>query len=102
MKLFITNKQKDRTYINLTAKSRTELMQKLGNEFFTVSGEVYTVWDVQAEPETGSTGAGTVIGGLVGLLGGPIGLLIGGTFGAAIGKNQDFTEKEKVEFFNQS
>jgi len=102
MKLFIKNRQNNKTYISHIAKSRTELLNKIGNEFFTVAGEVYTVWDVQAEPETSSTGAGTVIGGIVGLLGGPIGLVIGGAVGAALGNNQDFTEKEKVKYFNHS
>ena len=102
MKYFIINNQKKKIYLNLTAKSRTELMRKLDNEFFTVSGEIFTVWDVYAEPDSGSIGAGAVIGGIVGLIGGPIGALIGGVFGAAIGDSQDNTEKEKVEIFNKS
>ena len=102
MKLFIVNNQKMKIYLNLTAKSRTELMSKLGDEFFTVSGDVFTVWDVDAEPDSGSIGASAVIGGIVGLIGGPIGALIGCALGAKIGNSQDNMEKEKVEFFNES
>lgn len=102
MRLYIVNKNQEKIYLDMSARSRSELMHKIGYEFFSVSGEVYTVWDVYAEADSGSTGAGTVIGGVVGLLGGPIGAIIGGALGAAIGNSQDVSEKEKVEFFNNS
>jgi hypothetical protein len=102
MKLFIKNNNNQKVYLNLVAKSRADLLNNLGDEFFTIAGEVYTVWDVYAESDSSSTGAGAVIGGVVGLLGGPIGAIIGGALGAAIGNSQDDSEKEKVEYFNRS
>ncbi|MDD2636064.1 MAG: hypothetical protein PHW82_11260 [Bacteroidales bacterium] len=102
MKLFIINNYNQKIYLNLVAKSRSDLLSQIGDEFFTIAGEIYTVWDVCAESDSKSTGAGVVIGGVVGLLGGPLGALIGGAMGAAIGNSQDSLEKEKVEYFNRS
>jgi len=102
MRLYIITKDKKKVYLNQTATSRSELLKKLGDEFFTISGDVYTVWDVLADKDSGSTGATSVIGGIVGLLGGPIGAVVGVALGAAIGSSQNETEKDKVEFFNRS
>lgn len=102
MKLYVINSINQKVYLNLVAPTRHALAYKIGNEFFNINGEVYSVWDVYAEGSSNSTAAGTVIGGLIGLLGGPIGLLTGGTIGALVGNNQDSEEKEKVNRFNRS
>lgn len=102
MRLYVVNNRNQKVYIDVIAPTRAILANRIGNEFFNINGEVYSVWDVYAEVNSNSTAAGTVIGGLIGLIGGPIGLLTGGTIGALVGNTQDSTDKEKVNQFNRS
>lgn len=102
MKLFVVNSRNQKIYLNQVAPTRTALANNIGNEFFNIRGEVYSAWDVYAEPSTASTASGTVIGGLIGLVGGPLGLLAGGAIGAIVGNNQDTTDQERVNRFNRS
>ncbi len=102
MRLYVVNNRNQKVYIDLVAPTRAVLANRIGNEFFNIHGEVYSVWDVYAEVNSNSTAAGTLIGGLIGLVGGPIGLLTGGTIGALVGNTQDTTDKEKVNQFNRS
>ncbi len=102
MKLFVTNPQGLKEYISISAYSRKDLANKIGGEWFTLSGNQYHVHHVVAEGDSNNLATGAVIGGLIGLLGGPIGLLIGGGLGTVIGGEEDKGESQKVNFFNQS
>jgi len=102
MKLFVTNSSNQSVYLNLSASSRQELMQKIGSTFFYLQGENYHVNDVVAIKDSSNTSAGALIGGLIGLLEGPIGVLIGGAMGGLIGNSSDEEESRKVNAFNNS
>jgi hypothetical protein len=91
-------------YLNVQAKSRRELANKWGYNFFIRCSHCgkthsYNVNSVYAESVDDSTVGGAVIGGLIGLLGGPIGLLVGGTLGGAIGNSN---EKDNANKFNRN
>ena len=62
----------------------------------------YSNRNVFAEAEAGQTTGGAVLGGLVGLLGGPIGLILGGAAGAMLGAANENSEQTKANRFNQS
>ena len=102
MKLYVLNRLRQKTYLNIDASTRPELAYKLGSPWFTVNGETHHVNSVFAESEINGTASGAVVGGIVGLLGGPIGLLIGGVLGGALGNETDRSEAYKVNFFNRS
>lgn len=103
MKLYITDKQTgEKKYLGVSASSRGELFQILGSTSFILEGKVYDVNDVFAEIEDSNTTAGVVIGGLIGILGGPIGMITGATIGGIIGNSNDTTEKERISTFNSS
>lgn len=59
----------------------------------------YSRNNVIAEPEGGSLAGGAVAGGLVGLLGGPIGIILGGMIGAALGASAEEEEQRRVQRF---
>lgn len=102
MKLFVTNSQNQTIYLNFSASSRDELMQKIGSPYFYLQGENYHVNNVKATKDSNNTGAGALIGGLIGLLEGPLGVLIGGAIGGLIGNSSDEEETRKVNAFNSS
>lgn len=104
MKLYVNDKQTgERVYLNLTAPSRNELINKIGSHWFTINGQNFSVQEVYAENTDGdNTTSGTVVGGLVGILGGPLGIFLGGLLGGAIGNSSDNSEKERVKLFNNS
>lgn len=63
----------------------------------------YSVSQVYAEKTTlGNTLPVAVMGGLIGLVGGPAGVIAGGTLGGIIGKTVDDKELREVQFFNKS
>ena len=102
MKLYVTNPQGNREYLNVLASTRQELANIIGSHWFTFNGNQYHVHQVVATVETNNTAAGAVIGGLIGLLGGPFGVLLGGTIGGALGNEGDKSEVSRVRYFNQS
>ncbi len=104
MKFYVLDKEESsqKIYLDFTAETREGLARSLGNEFFSVNNELYTVWEVFAEKEGGNTGTGTFLGGIVGLIAGPAGMIIGGLAGAALGNIQDQTEEQKIDHFNNS
>jgi hypothetical protein len=65
-------------------------------------GGYYSTRNVFAEPESGQTAGGAILGGLVGLLAGPIGLILGGTAGASLGAATEKTELARAKHFNES
>jgi len=103
MKLFVIDKQtKEKKYLGVSASSRGELFTILGSPSFVLESKVYHVNEVLAEMEDSNTTAGVIIGGLIGILGGPIGIITGATIGGMIGNSNDSTEKEKISAFNSS
>ncbi len=59
----------------------------------------YSSNDVFPEAEAGSLIGGAIAGGLVGLLGGPEGIVLGGMIGAAMGASKEEEERKKVQRF---
>lgn len=101
MQLYVNNKKGNKVKLDISASTRNELAIKIGYDF-TVDGQFYNVNDVYVEPSNNNVTAGTVIGGLLGLLGGGVGVLIGGAAGGLIGGLRDKEERNLVEKFNSS
>jgi len=55
--------------------------------------------DVIPEPEGGMLTSGAVVVGLVGLLGGPIGIILGGASGATLGASAEEEEQRRIRRF---
>ena len=106
MKLFVRNNRGEKIYLNMTAHSKSELMLLLrGSHFNFGSDELFTVNQVIAESENESnmnTAIGAVLGGIVGILGGPGGMVIGASLGGILGNTKDLAEKRSIETFNNS
>lgn len=110
MKLFVRRCDTcgQKVYLNITAYSRSQLRQRFGGEYFFIicnhcrHRNTYGVSNVFAETENDSAIAGGLIGGILGLIAGPAGMLIGGGLGALVGNNSDDEEKRRVHFFNNS
>ncbi len=103
MKLFVLNTATgQREFLNVVVASRQELANYIGSPWFNLNGNQYHVHQVIAIPEKNNSTAGAVIGGLIGLLGGPYGALAGGVIGGALGLEGDKSEDQKVNYFNQS
>jgi len=108
MRLFVQCKScNSRIYLNITAPTREGLADKIGGHEFEIRCPYckkytpYTVNDVFAEKTLPATPAGAIIGGLVGLVGGPLGMFIGGTLGTLWGANADEKERKIVNGFNR-
>ena len=104
MRLYVRNKKnkKQKLYLRQKASTRNGLAKKLGKSRFTINGQIYTVNEVYAEPDQSETAAGAVIGGLLGLFGGPIGVIVGGAAGGLIGNGAETSDKELAFRFNKS
>ncbi|VUT27698.1 MAG: hypothetical protein SYNGOMJ08_00248 [Candidatus Syntrophoarchaeum sp. GoM_oil] len=95
-----------RIYLNIVVGTRGELETHIGSRYFTIScshcgiNKTYSVHDVFAEVGQSSLPAGAILGGLIGLVGGPIGTLLGGTVGSILGASADEEEKKRVRRFN--
>lgn len=107
MRLFVICKSCGRkTYLNIYANSRRDLIRRYG-KYLTIRCPAcnhenrYHVGEVFAEEGVSKVPAGAIVGGLVGLLGGPPGVIFGGGIGALIGGTADATEKERVRRFNK-
>lgn len=57
---------------------------------------------VMAEADGVATIGGAIIGGLIGILAGPIGILAGGVLGGLVGSGAEAQDKEAVRRFNES
>jgi hypothetical protein len=101
MRLFVNHKGR-RLYLKSQASSRMQFSREIGSHWFSVDGIHYSVNQVQAEPTPGSTVAGALLGGVVGLIAGPIGVISGATLGGIIGNKSDESEQIKVRNFNNS
>lgn len=102
MKLFVINSNNQKVYLNIAASTRNELRNLIGGAYFNLGGENYSVHKVYAEAISNNTGTGAVVGGAIGALGGPIGILAGAVLGGLIGNGSDNDENVKVQKFNSS
>lgn len=101
MKLFINTKL-GKKRINAVAATRGILANMIGSNWFMIDQETYSVEDVYAEEDDNSTAAGAIIGGLIGLIAGPAGVVGGGVIGGLIGSDNDNKDSRKVSIFNNS
>lgn len=103
MKLFVHDKLVPgrKIYLDVEASTRLVFMRKRGADF-TIRGQLYDVYDVWAEPSSSKTVTGTVAGGLIGALAGPVGILLGSGIGTLFGGAAQEEENRKVNTFNQS
>jgi hypothetical protein len=103
MKLYVIDKRtKTKTYLRVAAPDRVTLRNMLGNQFFEIAGNHYSVAEVIAEPSTDSTAVGGLLGGVIGAAGGAPGVIFGGILGAIIGKGQTEKEQREAAAFNGS
>lgn len=109
MRLFVKKCENchQKIYLNVFARTRKKLRLEIGESFEVKCNHcdyigTYWVDDVWAEEGPPSLPAGAVIGGLIGLLGGPLGLIFGGGVGALLGANADENENRMVRRFNKS
>jgi len=101
MRLVVYN-QNQEISLNIKAYSRGHLFEQLGSMTFFIDNFQYSINDVVALPDKTNLTGGAILGGLIGLIGGPAWIL-GGTFlGGIIGNNEDQKEEYRVEFFNSS
>lgn len=90
-------------FIQSTAKVRSELPLSFQLTCFHGHQQIYSNYEVLAEPEVGKTPAGIIIGGLLGaLLFGPIGALGGAALLGGAGASAEAADKIAVERFNTS
>ena len=101
MKLYVNGKR-GRIFLNIHADNRRHLAALVGAPTFLLLGESYHVNQVIAENGNNDTTAGLVIGGIVGIVAGPLGILVGGAIGGLLGNNNDSKESSKVAYFNNS
>ena len=103
MKLFVVDKTTNqKVNLNLLASTRGELVRLIGSPWFTFNGHNYHVNNVFAVADSNDTITGAIVGGVIGLLAGPIGIIAGGLLGGAIGNGGDKTEISNVDNFNSS
>ena len=102
MKLYVLDNRGNKVYLSIKASTRSELARIIGSRCFTIRGQYYCVEDVMAEPDSGNLLAGSIIGGTLGLIGGPVTALLGGLAGGYLGNQKDEEERIKVMRFNNS
>ena len=102
MRLFVEdNEKKERVYLKQTARTRSELVERIGSRTLRVNNKIYSVNDVKAAPSENTAGA-IALGGAIGVLGGVPGVIIGGAIGALFGNSSDDEDKQKTIQFNRS
>ncbi len=102
MRLFVETKDGRKVYLKTFAKSRSELISKLGGEKFSVNDKEFFVSAVKAEPSSENTIVSMLVGGAVGLLGGVPGVIAGGAVGGLLGNDKDKKDKLLAQSFNRS
>ena len=102
MKLYVIHpKTGQKIYLNITAKDRQELAYKIESKNFTINNISFNVNDVYAEAENNNGLTGAIVGGLLGVMAGPIGMLIGTTAGYWLA-SEKYSEAGQVKHFNES
>ena len=91
----------DNAYAAITALKELEAQDRLGVEAGAVivrgeDGQI-EVKDRSGSPEFVATGTGGLLGLLLGVIGGPLGVLIGGTYGLMVGSLFDLAEIDDNE-----
>ena len=106
MRLYVWDKmnqgKRTKVFLDIEASTRWELKNRLRSFHFTLNGVSYNVNEVMAESGTNSTSTGAVLGGVIGLFGGPWGVAIGAAAGGLLGNQEDSRDNEKVRRFNKS
>lgn len=102
MKLYVINPEtKRKIYLKTDAQSKTQFKKELRQNQFKLRGIQYTIDQVHSEPKmSGSTITNVAIGGAIGLIGGPFGMLAGAAAGGFIGKMIDDNDRRKSRIFN--
>lgn len=89
--------------IRSAAKLRGELPSSFELVCFRGHREIYSSYEVVAEPELSRGTAGAIIGGLLGaIVAGPIGAVSGAILFGGAGASADIEEGKAVERFNES
>lgn len=109
MRLFVTcrHNPSNRTYLTTYAETPEELIERIGGYNFEIECpfcpevHIYSIGEVRAERGPLYYIPAGAVGGIIGLLGGPLGLLIGGGIGILMGANADAAEEERVRRFNR-
>ncbi|MDE1327020.1 hypothetical protein L9W97_17985, partial [Vibrio aestuarianus] len=102
LRLFVKTSDGKKVYIKTLARSRAELIRKLGGKKFSINGKQYLVSAVKAEPSSDNTAVSMLVGGAIGLLGGVPGVIAGGAVGGLLGSDKDKKDKLLVQSFNRS
>ena len=102
MKLYVTQSNGIKQYLDINASSRQMLSDKMGNTNFIINNEDFHINDVFAEKGDDNTPLSMVVGGALGLAGGVIGVIAGGIIGGLLGNNSNESEELKVKSFNES
>jgi hypothetical protein len=110
MKLYLKNCPNcgHRNYLGVQASTKNGLRVHFGGDnFYATCGNcghqaIYYVQDVKAFSDSNVTPGGAIAGGLIGLLGGPLGLVIGGIAGGLLGTANDNEDQRKANVFNAS
>jgi hypothetical protein len=103
MKLYVIDRQSgNKKYLSAFAHSRNALQKSTNSDSIIVDGVTYHISEINAEPEDDTTAVGSLIGGVIGMIGGGPGVVIGGLIGAALGRSQFEKEKKEAQIFNGS
>lgn len=102
MRLYVFDRKNNKVYLNLVVSTRQNLARQIGSRYFYLGNTRYSVNDVFAEIENDNTAPGALIGGALGLLGGPIGVAVGLALGGILGNSTNDDETLKVKRFNTS
>jgi hypothetical protein len=97
MRIFVRDSSGHRIYLETQVQCRSQLPQTFKIQCPTCGNiQVYNPNQIEAEPGMNATVGGTILGGLIGLLGGPFGLIVGGTVGGFLGIRFDEDERRRV------
>lgn len=102
MRLYVVEKNGEKTFLQTVAPSRRELVKKIGGHKLIINGLQYSIKDVKAAPSSENTAVSMAIGGAIGLIGGVVGVIAGGALGGLLGNEKDKKELLQVEQFNRS
>lgn len=103
MQFFVRTKDtRSKMYVALVANYRSDLRARFPSGWFYVDGVGYHINEVIAEAETDNVPPRAALGGLIGILAGPIGVGIGLGIGALRGRKKNINERDRANIFNNS
>ena len=102
MDFFVINKNDNKHYLAIPSAgaSKYHIYKSWGYRFKILDVE-YSVNDITAEPTT-SLFTRSILCAFLGMLAGPIGVIIGAAFGYCIGLHEERKEQYKVDAFNNT